>query len=101
MSTLADRLIAAAAMSPETEAWISRQLMAGQRPSQILAAIETANVVSFAPEGVKPAGDNDNRQLAGMVERACNALAAIDLRLALAAAFTFGMTVACLAVGVH
>ncbi|RWC27738.1 MAG: hypothetical protein EOS27_20345 [Mesorhizobium sp.] len=35
--TVADQLIAAAAKSAEIEAWISRQLTAGQKPSQILA----------------------------------------------------------------
>lgn len=38
----ADRLIAAAARSPEHEAWISRQLFAGQKPSQILATLDRA-----------------------------------------------------------
>ncbi|OBQ72364.1 hypothetical protein [Mesorhizobium loti] len=33
---VADRLIAAASTSPEVEAWISRQLMAGEKPSQII-----------------------------------------------------------------
>ncbi|WP_301011790.1 hypothetical protein [Mesorhizobium sp.] len=35
MST-AERLIAAAAISPEIEAWIALQLKAGRRPSEIL-----------------------------------------------------------------
>ncbi|WP_292589822.1 hypothetical protein [Mesorhizobium sp.] len=36
MHTAAERLIAAAALSPEIEAWISLQLKAGRRPSEIL-----------------------------------------------------------------
>ncbi len=36
----ADRLITESAKSRETEAWISRQIMAGQRPSQILATLD-------------------------------------------------------------
>jgi hypothetical protein len=35
--TVAEDLIAEAANSPEHEAWISRQLMAQRRPSEILA----------------------------------------------------------------
>ena len=38
--SLADRLIAAAERSPEVEAWISRQLTAGQKPSQILHTLD-------------------------------------------------------------
>ncbi|MCF6111966.1 hypothetical protein [Mesorhizobium muleiense] len=36
----AERLITEAAKSPQTEAWISRQIMAGQKPSQILATLD-------------------------------------------------------------
>lgn len=38
--TIADRLIAEAAKSREVEAWISRQILAGQRPSEILAEMD-------------------------------------------------------------
>jgi hypothetical protein len=38
----AEQLIAEAAKSPEHEAWISRQILAGQRPSQILATLGRA-----------------------------------------------------------
>lgn len=38
----AEMLIAAAASSPEVEAWISLQLKAGRRPSEILADLERA-----------------------------------------------------------
>ena len=57
--TAADQLIAEAAKSPEHEAWIARQILAGQRPSQILAtlgrAVDPANVVAGAG-GDGPAG---------------------------------------------
>ncbi|RWF78258.1 MAG: hypothetical protein EOS26_05830 [Mesorhizobium sp.] len=38
--TLADRLIAEAAKSRDAEAWISRQILAGQKPSQILSHLD-------------------------------------------------------------
>ncbi|CDX49169.1 conserved hypothetical protein [Mesorhizobium plurifarium] len=38
----AEKLIAEAAKSPEHEAWISRQLMAQRRPSEILADLQRA-----------------------------------------------------------
>ncbi|MBZ9719131.1 hypothetical protein LB519_14880 [Mesorhizobium sp. AD1-1] len=38
--TTADRLIAEAAKSRDAEAWISRQILAGQKPSQILATLD-------------------------------------------------------------
>lgn len=44
----AQRLIAAAALSPEIEAWISLQLKAGRKPSEILGL----------PGGPLPANDN-------------------------------------------
>jgi hypothetical protein len=46
----AERLIAAAAISPEIEAWISLQLKAGRRPSEILVLIRPL-----------PANDNGRR----------------------------------------
>jgi hypothetical protein len=55
----AEQLIAEAAKSPEHEAWISRQILAGQRPSQILAtlgrAVDPAKVIAAAG-GDGPAG---------------------------------------------
>jgi len=39
MASIAEDLIAEAAKSPQHEAWISRQIMAGQKPSQILATL--------------------------------------------------------------
>jgi hypothetical protein len=42
MRTVAEKLIAQAAKSPEHEAWISRQLMAQRRPSEILADLDRA-----------------------------------------------------------
>ncbi|MER9814258.1 hypothetical protein [Mesorhizobium sp. M0129] len=44
----AERLIAAAALSPAIEAWISLQLKAGRKPSEILVLIG----------GPLPANDN-------------------------------------------
>jgi hypothetical protein len=38
--SLSDRLIAEAAKSRDAEAWISRQILAGQKPSQILATLD-------------------------------------------------------------
>ncbi|RWM19635.1 MAG: hypothetical protein EOR72_00070 [Mesorhizobium sp.] len=40
--SVAERLIAEAAKSPEYEAWISRQLMARRRPSEILTDLHRA-----------------------------------------------------------
>ncbi|WP_292477330.1 hypothetical protein [Mesorhizobium sp.] len=37
--TVAERLIAAAATSPEVHDWIARQLMAGRKPSEILVLL--------------------------------------------------------------
>lgn len=37
--TTAEMLIAAAALSPEIHDWISRQIMAGQKPSEILVRL--------------------------------------------------------------
>ncbi len=57
--TDAERLIAEAAKSPEHEAWISRQLMARRRPSEILADISRATdpaKVIAAIGGDGPAG---------------------------------------------
>jgi threonine dehydrogenase-like Zn-dependent dehydrogenase len=42
MRTVAEDLIAEAAKSPQHEAWISRQLMAQRRPSEILADLDRA-----------------------------------------------------------
>ncbi|RWP31779.1 hypothetical protein [Mesorhizobium sp.] len=42
VGTVADRLIAAAATSPELEASITRQLKGGSKPSEILADLERA-----------------------------------------------------------
>ncbi|TJV70310.1 MAG: hypothetical protein E5X76_19940 [Mesorhizobium sp.] len=57
--TVADALIAEAAKSPEHEAWISRQLVAQRRPSEILAdlrrATDPAKVIA-AIGGDGPAG---------------------------------------------
>ncbi|RWO29615.1 MAG: hypothetical protein EOS10_22500 [Mesorhizobium sp.] len=51
----ADQLIAAAATEPRLETWISRQILAGQKPSQILAAL--AGMMNFrAIGGDGPAG---------------------------------------------
>ncbi|RUU10042.1 hypothetical protein EOD08_34025 [Mesorhizobium sp. M6A.T.Ca.TU.002.02.2.1] len=44
VGTAADRLIAAAATSPELEASISRQLTGGRKPSEILAALDAGGV---------------------------------------------------------
>ncbi|MBZ9985705.1 hypothetical protein LB572_01195 [Mesorhizobium sp. BH1-1-5] len=58
--SIAEDLIAEAAKSPEHEAWISRQLMAQRRPSEILAdlhgaATDPAKVIA-AVGGDGPAG---------------------------------------------
>ena len=57
--TVAERLIAELAKSPEHEAWISRQLMARRLPSEILAdlsrAADPAKVIA-AIGGDGPAG---------------------------------------------
>ncbi|RWC47990.1 MAG: hypothetical protein EOS55_14090 [Mesorhizobium sp.] len=45
MKNVAERLIAVAGQSPEMEAWISRQLMAGQKPSQILSELDGADAM--------------------------------------------------------
>ncbi|WP_292229656.1 hypothetical protein, partial [Mesorhizobium sp.] len=42
MRTVAENLIAEAAKSREAEAWISRQLLAGRRPSEILTDLNRA-----------------------------------------------------------
>ena len=60
MRTVAESLIAEAAKSPKHEAWISRQLMAQRRPSEILAdlrgaATDPAKVIA-AIGGDGPAG---------------------------------------------
>ncbi|TPI39282.1 hypothetical protein FJW07_13965 [Mesorhizobium sp. B3-1-9] len=57
--TNADLLIAEAAKSPEHTAWISRQLMAQRRPSEILADLQRATdpaEVIAAIGGDGPAG---------------------------------------------
>ncbi|TIX23874.1 hypothetical protein [Mesorhizobium sp.] len=38
--TNAEQLIAAAATSPRLETWISRRILAGEKPSQIIAAMQ-------------------------------------------------------------
>ncbi|TIM16239.1 MAG: hypothetical protein E5Y67_03330 [Mesorhizobium sp.] len=43
----AEILIAAAAISPEIEAWISLQLKARRRPSEILGLTGGTNVIPF------------------------------------------------------
>lgn len=53
--TVAERLIAEAAKSSEVEAWISRQILAGQRPSEILAEMDRLGV-SKPWRGDGPAG---------------------------------------------
>ncbi|RWC29814.1 MAG: hypothetical protein EOS70_23255 [Mesorhizobium sp.] len=55
--TLADRLIAEAAKSRDTEAWISRQILAGQRPSQIPRRAR----LGFAVMSARDAIDHLNR----------------------------------------
>jgi hypothetical protein len=40
--SVADQLIAEAARSPQHEAWISRQLLAQRRPSEIMADLRRA-----------------------------------------------------------
>ncbi|RUU29722.1 hypothetical protein [Mesorhizobium sp. M6A.T.Ce.TU.016.01.1.1] len=54
----AEMLIAAAAISPEIEAWISLQLKAGRRPSEILGLIGGTNVIPFKRKS--PAEENRN-----------------------------------------
>jgi len=50
-SGAAHQLIAEAAKSPEAEAWVSRQLLAGQKPSQILAELRRATKPVIAAIG--------------------------------------------------
>lgn len=76
----AEKLIAVAGQSAEMEAWISRQLKAGQKPSQILAELNQAQP---------------------LFDRVCNALASGSVRVAAGMSLTFAMTVVALAVGVH
>lgn len=52
----AERLIAAAALSPEIEAWISLQLKAGRKPSEILGLPGKGN-------NPLPANDNGEQKL--------------------------------------
>jgi hypothetical protein len=77
MRNNAEKLIAVAGQSREMEAWISRQLMAGQKPSQILAELGQ-----------------------GVVDRACAALANASIRLAIASSFMFALAFLGLAIGV-
>lgn len=49
----AERLIAAAALSPEIEAWISLQLKAGRRPSEIVVLLRPAAVNDNQPGQAK------------------------------------------------
>ncbi|OBQ68380.1 hypothetical protein EFV37_25225 [Mesorhizobium loti] len=59
MKTVAESLIAEAAKSREAEAWVTRQLLAGRKPSEILADLRRAadpSRVIAAIGGDGPAG---------------------------------------------
>lgn len=78
MKNVAERLIAVAGQSTEMETWISRQLYAGRKPSQILAELGQ-----------------------GGFDRACATLANVHTRLALASALTFALAFVSVAVGLR
>ncbi|ODA94967.1 hypothetical protein BFX40_20250 [Mesorhizobium sp. SEMIA 3007] len=59
MKTIAESLIAEAAKSREAEAWVSRQILTGRRPSEILADLRRAanpSRIIAAVGGDGPAG---------------------------------------------
>jgi hypothetical protein len=76
-STVAHRLIAASETSPERFDWISRQLQAGRKPSEILRDLETT------------------------ADRICAAMAAVGIRLAFASSATFALAFVWTAMGLR
>lgn len=77
-----ERLIAAAARSPDIEAWISRP-------------------ASGRPKDRPRSSPSWGREVTPMLDRACYVLADMRIRLVLAGALTFGMTFVSLALGVR